>query len=135
MQKSIFHTTSQFVFIAIFGIALAFLPLFRIEGWAYIPFLQLGQSMLLLALMMGVAFPLAAFLIRKDKAWVFQIKALDCLLFLVIAWAVINAFFLQETASQSYRLFDLIGLVMFYLAVRIFFKKENHFLLLVLLII
>ncbi|MGY6545610.1 MAG: O-antigen ligase family protein, partial [Cyclobacteriaceae bacterium] len=42
---------------------------------------------------------------------------------------------LQETASQSYRLFDLIGLVMFYLAVRIFFKKENHFLLLVLLII
>lgn len=100
-----------------------------------VPFMQLGQSILLLALMMGVVCLFAALFLRKDGVGVIQIKVLDCMLFLIIAWTVINAFVLQEAGSQSYRWFDLIGMVMFYAAVRIFSKGKSHFLLLTLLIL
>lgn len=100
----------------------------------FVPFMQLGQSIVLLALMIGVAFPLAALFLRQERTGIIGINVFDCLLFLIIAWIIVNAFVFQEASSQSYRLFDLIGLVMFYVAVRAFGKEKNHFLLTLLIL-
>lgn len=100
----------------------------------FVLFMQLGQSIVLLALMIGVALPLAALFLRTERTGIIGINLFDNLLFLIVTWIIVNAFVFQEASSQSYRLFDLIFLVMFYVAERAFGKEQNHLLLTLLIL-